>query len=98
MASGIKVFNAAGAVRLDTTERITRLIYTRELPKDESSSVAVPGFDPTKGVAFAIAKPPSGTLMYAGHTISVSGNVVYWSPVTPTAVRVASTLMVVMYG
>jgi len=83
MQFGFKVYDAADNTRLDVSDRITRVIYTRFLPYNESGSVTPPGFDGTKGDAFAVmistANYAFGGNHRAPHQISISGNTVYWT-------------------
>lgn len=102
MSHGLAIFKAGGAPGLEVTDRITRLLLSRSLPRDETSSVSVAGFDAAKGVAFAVPRLPSGLLYYDirfGHSISISGTTISWAPSHPnTAARVASDLFVFMYA
>jgi len=100
MAYGLRTFKENGAIAIDYTDRLTRVIYMKKLSKDESGSIQLAGFDPTKGAAFAtiLDNTTSGTSLKAAHLITTSGNWVYWAPWSPqTAYRTESWLYVVMY-
>ncbi len=102
MSHGLAIFKAGGAPGLEVTDRITRLLHSQSLPRDETSSVTVTGFDAAKGVAFVVPRLPSGLPYFdirMGHSISISGETISWAPSYPNpASRVASDLFVFMYA
>lgn len=101
MAFGLQVFNAVGGTVLDTNQKITRLIHSRILPRDESGSVTLPDFDASKGVAVTSGLTDSPVAM--AHQVSSQGNTITWRAtlVDNIGVRSAGTdslLLVFMYG
>ena len=100
MAFGLKTFRESGAVHLDYTDRLTRVLLVKYLGANASGNQTVTGFDPTKGAAFVtmLDNTSTGEALKAPHTISHSGSTVYWTPRSPeTYFRSASWLYVVMY-
>jgi hypothetical protein len=100
MSFGFEVFDAAGALKLGATTRLTRLILTRFLPAAESSSLVVPGFTLATHVAMAIPILPSLTpqTTRTGHQLTISGSTISWAPGDPFAsFRANSELLVFAY-
>jgi len=105
MAYGLQTYSQSGSVALEYTDRLTRVLFTKELGANSSGSQQVADYDPTKGTAFAIIRNNSimdlttglFTGVKAAHTITHSGNTVYWTPHAQTWLRTKSWLYVVMY-
>ena len=105
MAYGLRIYRQSGALALDYTDRLTRVLFTKELGKNETGSQQIADYDPTKGTAFAIIRNNSimdlttgkFTAPVAAHSITHSGNTVYWTPHSQTWLRTKSWLYVVMY-
>lgn len=88
MAHGLEIYDAAGALVMGVTNRVTRLIYTRALPAAESSSATVTDFDAATCVAFAVPRltaTPLAVSPQRGHTISTSGTTITWTAADPSA-------------
>lgn len=104
MAFGLQIFDAAGNPRLDTSDKITRLIYSKIIPKDESSSITITGFDSTKGIAITTCMDPNTTKpRKMAHQVKSVGSTITWIPAMkddtgarPTGSN--SLLLVFMYG
>jgi hypothetical protein len=101
MSYGLRIRNAAGQVRLDTSYKLTRLIYSAILPAAETSSIVITGFDSSKGIAitYAFSNDPN---VFA-HQVKSDGNQVFWraSMLTDSSTRPTGTdslLLVFMYG
>ena len=76
MGLGMQVFDAAGNIMIDVTTRLSRVIGTAGIPAGSTSSLTVPNAQ-------------QGTIWYAIYgnggnryspIITVSGNVISWSP------------------
>lgn len=94
MSFGLKVFNSSGVATLDVSNRLTRLLYERNLPSTESSSTTVSGLD-SDCVAFAINLETGATAPEKfPHLISVSGNTVTWTKF-PNASFAANTKLII---
>lgn len=101
MAFGLRIWNAAGQVRLTTNDKLTRLIYTTIIPADSTGSVVIPGFDSTKGIA--ITTSMSSDPIKLAHQVRSDGNQVFWraSMREDTGARLTGTdslLLVFMYA
>lgn len=98
MSYGLETYTSAGVLSMSVTTRLTRLIYRRFLPANETSSVAVPNFSTTNCVALVVPRLPAlnKTSSRAGHNISISGATVSWAPSTPSY-RADSELLVFAY-
>lgn len=101
MAYGLQLYDASGVLGLAVTDRLTRLIYTRFLPANESSSVVVPAFDAATCAAFAAPRMPALTesSSRAGHVVTTSGTTISWSPGSAApGFRADSDLLVFAYA
>ena len=76
MAWGLRVRNGAGQIRIDTTDKLTRLIHSQTIPADSTGSVVIPGFDSTKGIA--ITTSMSSDPLRLAHQVRSDGNQVFW--------------------
>ena len=94
MAHGFEVYKSNGDVKLSVTDLLTRILYVRHLPKDESSSVVVAGFDATKGFAFAVNLDSP---YYYKHAVTTSGTTISWTANSFASYRANSYLIVGMY-
>jgi hypothetical protein len=77
MSQGLKIYNEAGDVRLDTTMRLARYhsFYTGYLAADTSTTVSVPGLadDGTWSIAFE----PQGGFSGSDVEVTVSPGSIY---------------------
>lgn len=101
MAWGLRVWNGSGQVRLDTNDRITRLIHSEILAADSTGSIVIPGFDSTKGIA--ITTSLSSDPIKLAHQVRSDGNQVFWraSMREDSGTRITGTdslLLVFMYA
>ncbi len=95
MSYGFKVYDASGNVRLNVTDRMTRVIYTQLLARSASGSVSPIGFDGTKGDAFAVKRETGAHR--APHRVTVSGNTVFYQPINAAADSQSASLLVVVH-
>lgn len=101
MSHGLRVRNASGQVRIDTTDKLTRLIHSEILPADATGSLVIPGFDSARGVAITMSM--SSDPVKLAHQVRSAGNQVFWraSMRVNSGARPSGTdslLLVFMYG
>jgi len=73
MSYGLKIYDDTGRIRVDVSDKLTRLRFYKILAPGESGSVNLPDFDSAK----------AGVHVYSGlygHHVTISGTVISWSP------------------
>jgi hypothetical protein len=96
MAAGLQTWNASGTKTLEVTDKLTRIIHTRTIDPNESSSVWLADFDASKGVAIAVPYSLGNSSGYLPHQVKFYGNTVEWRA-GPDQTRCWSYLVVFMY-
>lgn len=97
MSYGLKIFNSSGTATLDVSNRLTRLLYERDLPYNESSSTTVTGLD-SDCVYFAINIEAGATAPEKfPHLISVSGTTVTWTAFPNSSFAANTKLIIFKY-
>ena len=76
---GLRIWDAAGNIRLDLTDKITRLRYITVAATNTSGSVDLSDIAGLLSVEFAILINPV-SLNIGIHSVSRSGTVISWSP------------------
>lgn len=74
MTEGLRCWDAAGNVRLDTTTRLSRVVAERHVNKDDSGSLTINGI-PNFGQVRVFAlqrRPGTGQIAYVPHQLGVS--------------------------
>ena len=95
MSFGLKVFDAAGAVSLDTSHRLGRLVHQESLAANADGNYTLPAVVGAV-VAFAVATAGDAVVLKrVAHKISVSGGVVSWVHSDATTV---SQLLIFAYS
>ena len=84
MAHGLQVFNSAGALRLDVSDRLTRLVHSQVVGATSSGTASVPGI--TTANAVAIAMCIDAAVRYkCPHEVWITADTVHWAAM-PTPV------------
>lgn len=101
MTWALRIRNEFGQIRLDTTDKLTRLVYSAIIPADSTGSVVIPGFDSARGIA--ITTSLSSDPIKLAHQVRSDGNQVFWraSMREDSGSRVTGTdsmLLVFMYA
>jgi len=98
MAHGLEVYNAAGALRLAVTDKITRLVYSAEVAATSSGAFNVSGITTTNAVVIsqAINAPAAYSMP---HEAWITSGQVHWAALPGPApgsndVRSASLIQV----
>jgi hypothetical protein len=96
MAFGFQQWNGSGALQLDVSSRLTRIIdwFYVAAGASGSTNYSAAGFSATRGAAFA-TKAYGTTGVYMPHTVSIAGSTVSWTP--SATVPVGSHIWVIMY-
>jgi hypothetical protein len=97
MAQGLQVFTPAGAMRLDVSDRLTRLVYSAEVEATSSGSDTVTGITTANATVTALALDASAAYQ-CPHEVWISDDTVHWAampaPGSGNDVRVASQILV----
>lgn len=78
MAHGLQVFDASGNVRLDVTDRITRLVHSAEVSATNSGTATVTGITTANAVAMAICVDASAEYQ-CPHEVWITDDTVHWA-------------------
>lgn len=81
---GLQCFDSTGNITLDFTDRITRVLFSRVVAADTSGSDTIELPDGNVNRIFAYAIPLNSNGDKAAHNVSVSDDVVSWTPGTVT--------------
>jgi len=76
---GLRIWDAAGNIQLDLTDKITRLRYITIAAADISGSADLSDIAGLSSVEFAVLINPASWDV-ACHSVSRSGTVISWSP------------------
>ncbi len=79
MAFGLKVWDADGNLTLDTTDNITRLVYTRYLNAKTTGSVEIPAVD-GKSAVFIANCVNAPAFQATPLKVALSGTTLSWEP------------------
>lgn len=102
MPYGMRIYDASGNQRLGISDRVFRVLTTVMVGAGTTGSFSVPGFDSTKGCAFAVSY--QGHMLRSAHEISTSGTTIYYKEPSnwfAQGIIVSwgpSMIVVVMYG
>ena len=88
---GLKIFDAAGNVKLDTTDKITRLRYSVEVSGGVSDSIVLSDISGKSTCEFGIALEADKT----PHLVSRSGTTINWTAAGSTLYPSSNTFVVV---
>jgi len=88
---GLKVFDAAGNVTLDTTDRITRMRYTNEVAAGADGSVTLSDIDGKSTCEFGLALEMDKT----PHYVERVGTTIKWTAKSTTFYPSSNTLVIV---
>ncbi len=88
---GLRVFNAAGAIVLDVTDKITRLRYSIEVAAGANGSIDLTDISGKSTCEFGIAKEGFKT----PHLVTRSGTIISWTAKGNWFMPSSSTLVVV---
>jgi len=76
---GLRIWDAAGNIQLDLTDKITRLRYSTIAAAGVSGSIDLPDIAGLSSVEFAVLINPD-SWSRVSHSVSRSGTVISWSP------------------
>jgi hypothetical protein len=94
---GLKVWDEKGKISLDTSSRITRLVYQTYAGADVSDCVTLPDIEGEKTGLITMAMVPY--VNAHPHLLTRSGNVISWSPANvPFMDNVDSAILVYIYS
>jgi hypothetical protein len=79
---GLQCFDSTGNITLDFTDRITRVLFSRVVAADTTGSYVIELPDGNVNRTFSYAIPLNSPGDKAAHDVSISGNVVSWTPKT----------------
>lgn len=96
MANGMRIYNASGQLRVEITDRLTRIVHIQDLPTNSSGSVSVPGFNAAHGGAIAIPGYLEERLTMPPR-IWFDGSSIHWAT-RPWGETYLSHLVVFMFG
>lgn len=91
MAYGLRIKDASGNVKLDTTHQISRLRYVTYVSAGASGSVELADISGLSSLEFGIAVNGVGVT----HTVTRSGTTISWSPNNGTRFSSSDTLVFV---
>ena len=91
---GLRIWDAAGNIQLDLTDKITRLRYITIAAADTSGSVDLPDIAGLSSVEFAVLINSTYWNMVC-HSVSRSGTVISWSPNPGTSYSSGDSLILV---
>jgi len=91
MAYGLRIKDASGNVKLDTSHRISRLRYVTYVSAGASGSVELADIAGLSSLEFGIAVNGTGV----SHTVTRAGTTISWSPNNGTRFSSADTLVYV---
>jgi hypothetical protein len=82
MSYGLEVYNSSGQLRLQITDRLTRLVYSNVVGATSTGTATVTGITDTNSVATAIPiDVASGQLYVMPHLVWITNNTVNWQAV-----------------
>jgi hypothetical protein len=98
MAHGLQVFNAAGSLRLDVSDRLTRLMYSAVVAATASGSATVAGITTANAVPIAMCVDAAGNYK-CPHEVWITDNTIHWAAMPApgggsTDVRESSLILV----
>jgi len=76
---GIKIWDAAGSLKLDTSDRVTRMRHKVEVDLDNSDSIVLSDIDGHDSVQFAIEYWDGYHPEFAEQLVSRSGTTISWT-------------------
>ena len=77
---GLKIFDAAGAVVLDTSERITRFRYSNVVAAGASGNTTLDDINGLSSVEFSIGAVADAVPRGCNHGVARSTNTISWTP------------------
>lgn len=80
MANGLQVFNASGALRLDVSDRLTRLVYSAIVAATASGTATVTGITTANAVPIALCVDASVNYK-CPHEVWVTDDTIHWAAV-----------------
>jgi hypothetical protein len=100
MAHGLQVFTAGGDLRLDVSDRLTRLVHSDVVGATSSGSTTVAGITTANATVTAVAVDASAAYQ-CPHEVWITDNTVHWAampaPSSGNDVRVSSLILVFRY-
>jgi len=88
---GLKVFDASENTTLDTTDKITRFRYSKEVAADASSNTTLADIDGLSSVEFSI--PLEEATGKCPHSVVRSGTTITWAAQSGTYYDSANSLI-----
>jgi hypothetical protein len=98
MSAGLQVWDASGAIKVDISSPLCRLIDEFSAQRDASGSKNYSSVN-SRIFAFSLSLEP-GDFTRIQHTVTISGSTVSWAPwaVSISSSRAASRIMVFAYA
>jgi len=90
---GLKVFDGSNNVKLDTTDRITRLRYSNEVAAGASSSTTLSDISGKSTAQFGIALEAAKT----PHVVTRSGTTISWTARSGGSYHPSSNTLVLVF-
>ena len=91
MSYGLKIKGADGVAMLDTTDKITRLMYVSSQTASAGNSGALSKLAGLNSAQFAI--PVNGSVTVAPHTVTRTGTTISWTTNSFTYVTPATCIV-----
>lgn len=104
MTFGLRIRDAAGNIRLDTGDRVGRIVHRSVLPANTNGTVSVPGYNATNSIVFATRLGSPGVNFLSeqtgAHVASYSspGTITYTRFPTDAGQYATSLLLVIAFG
>lgn len=78
MAQGLQVYTASSALRLDVSDRLTRLMYSAVVAATASGSATVTGITTANAVPIALCVDAAGNYK-CPHEVWITDNTIHWA-------------------